>query len=448
MVRFRPLVALLVLVNVGFPAFGARIDEILDRLSPTLDSLYLELHRNPEISYHEEKTSARIAGELKLAGFTVTDHFGKYADPLLTAYGVVGVLKNGDGPTVMVRTDLDALPLEEKTGLPYASTVHTKDDVGMEVSVMHACGHDIHMSVFVGVARALAEMKGQWKGTLILLGQPAEEIAPGGAEAMLAAGLYQKFGKPDFALALHDNASLATGMVGWVEGYTFAAVDTVDITVRGAGGHGAYPHTTKDPVVIAAETVVALQTIVSREVPPGKMAVVTVGSIHGGTKHNIIPDEVKLQLTVRTYDPDVRKMVLASIERIAKGIAMAAGVPPGKEPIVSLNPEKFLPAEYNNPALVRRIVPVFESALGAANVKGMEPVGGAEDFALYTLPDHSVPLFQFWLGAVDPKKVAESEATKVPLPSLHSSLYAPVYAATIRTGVKAMTAAVMELMRK
>ena len=357
-------------------------------------------------------------------------------------------MKNGDGPRILVRTDLDALPLEERTGLPYASTVKTRDHLGQDVSVMQACGHDIHMTVFVGTARLLSALKDRWKGTLILIGQPAEEISPGGAEAMLNAGLYEKFGKPDYAISLHDNAALATGKVGWVEGYAFANVDTVDILVRGAGGHGAYPQNTKDPVVIAAEIVVALQTIVSREVPPGELAVVTVGSIHGGTKHNIIPDEVRLQLTVRSYSSDVRRTVLAAIERIAKGIAQAAGVPKDREPIVDLHPEKLVPATYNNPALVRRVVKTFESTFGAPNVVQLTPVAGGEDFSRFSLDDHSIPAFQFGLGAVDPKKIEESERTKVPLPSLHSSLFAPVPSPTIRTGVKAMTVAVLELMKR
>lgn len=443
---------ILILLILPFAALAAAgpspIDPLIEKERTSLEALYTDLHRNPELSYHETATSARIASELEKAGFDVTKKFGRFEDPNITSYGIVGVLRNGAGPTVLVRTDMDALPIEETTGLPYASRVTAHDDSGREVRVMHGCGHDMHMTVFVGTARVLSALKDRWKGTLILLGQPAEEISPGGAEAMLQGGLYEKFPKPDYCLALHNDSSLPTGKVGWVEGYALAAVDTVDITVRGAGGHGAYPHTTKDPVVIASEVVVALQTIVSREVKPGEFAVVTVGSIQGGTKHNIIPDEVKLQLTVRSYKDDVRAVVLAAIERITKGIAQAAGVPPGREPIINLNPDKLVPATYNDPALVRRVVTSLKGTLGDGNVTERSPVGGAEDFSRYSLPDHSVPAFMFWLGTVDPAKAEESERLKLPLPSLHSSQFAPVMSSTITTGVKAMTSAVLELMKR
>jgi len=422
------------------------LDALIENEYASLETLYKQLHANPELSYHESNTSARIAEELRKAGFEVTEKFGEYPDSKLTGYGIVAVLKNGTGPTVLVRTDLDALPLEEKTGLPYASKVKTKNDAGDDVSVMHACGHDIHMTVFTGTARLLSALRNQWRGTLIMIGQPAEEIAPGGAEAMLRAGLYTKFPKPDYCLALHNDASLATGKAGWVEGYALANVDTVDITIRGAGGHGAYPHTTKDPVVIASEVVLALQTIVSREVRPGEFAVVTVGSFHAGTKHNIIPDDAKLQLTVRSYKKEVRQLVLSAIERITKGITQTAGVPAGREPIVDLHPEKFVPATYNNPDLVKRITRALQENLGKDNVVARMPVGGGEDFSRYSLEDLSVPSFLFWLGTVDPKNITQSEQTKTPLPSLHSPLFAPVPQTTIRTGVKAMTAAVLNLM--
>lgn len=419
------------------------MDVLVDKEYPSLDAIYKDLHTHPELSYHEERSSQIVADELRKAGYEVTDHFGKYPDPALTGYGVVAVMKNGAGPTVLVRTDLDALPLEEKTGLPYASTAKGKADDGTDVPVMQACGHDIHMTVFVGTARLLSQLKNQWRGTLILIGQPAEERAPGGAEAMLRDGLYSKFPKPDYCLALHDNAGLETGKVGYGDGYIFAGVDTVDITIRGAGGHGAYPHLTRDPVVMAAETVLALQTIVSREVPPTESAVVTVGSIHGGTKHNIIPDEVHLQITVRTYKKEVRDLVLNSIQRITKGISQAGG---GKDPIIDLHADAYVPAVYNNPDLVKKTVPAFIAALGKDNVVPVPPVMGGEDFSWYSLPDLSIPSFQFWIGAVDPAKVAESKKTGQPLPSLHSSLFAPVPEPTIKTGIKAMTAAVLNLL--
>jgi len=419
------------------------VDSLIDKEYMSLEELYEHLHSNPELSYGEIQTSTRIAEELRKLGFDVTEKFGKYEDEKRTAYGIVAVMKNGKGPTVYVRTDLDALPIEEKTNLSYASHVKEKNDEGLDVPVMHACGHDIHMTVFVGTARVLSAMKGRWKGTLILIGQPSEERAPGGAAAMLHDGLYSKFGKPDFVLALHDNASLAAGKVGWAEGYALAGVDTLDITIRGVGGHGAYPADTKDPVVIAAETVVDLQTIVSREVPPGEAAVVTVGSIHGGTKHNIIPDEVKLQLTVRSYKKEVREILLNGIQRITKSIAQAGGVPADREPLIDLHPDAYLPATYNNPALVQKTIPALEAALGKDNVVKTTPVMGSEDFSFYSMQDLSVPAFMFWLGAVDPQKIESGEK----LPSLHSSLFAPLPQPTIKTGIKAMTAAVMNLMK-
>jgi len=419
------------------------VDTMIQKEYPSLKELYEYLHTHPELSYGEVNTSARVAEELRKIGFEVTEKFGKYEDPKRTAYGIVAIMKNGKGPTVYVRTDLDGLPVEEKTNLPYASKVKTKNDDGVEVSVMHACGHDIHMTVFVGTARVLAASKNKWKGTLVMIGQPSEERAPGGAQALLGDGLYSKFGKPDYVLALHDNASMAAGKVGWVEGYALAGADSVDITVRGVGGHGAYPADTKDPVVIAAETVVALQTLVSREVAPGEAAVVTVGSIHGGTKNNIIPDEVKLQLTVRSYKKEVRNILLNGIQRIAKSIAQAAGVPADREPLIDMHPDAYYQATYNNPDLVHKTVPALEAALGKENVVKTIPVMGSEDFSFYSMDDLSVPGFIFWLGAVDPQKVASGEK----LPSLHSSLFAPVPEPTIKTGIKAMTAAVMNLMK-
>jgi hippurate hydrolase len=359
---------------------------------------------------------------------------------------VVGVMKNGTGPTVLVRTDLDALPVEEETGLPYSSKVVTKNDAGKEVHVMHACGHDIHMSVFLGTAQALSKMKDQGHGTILFIGQPAEETV-GGAKAMLAHGLYTKFPKPDFALGVHDDADLAAGKVGTTEGYACANVDSVNVTVRGVGGHGAYPHKTKDPVVLAAEIINAWQTIASRENNPVDPIVITVGDIQGGTKRNIIPNEVRMELTIRTYKPEVRQRVLAAIERIAKGCAMAAGIPKELEPIVEVEKE-FTPAMYNNPDLTKRITAVFQKTFDADNFETRPATMGGEDFSEFSLPDHSIPALQFSLGAVAPAKVAESRKTGTPLPSLHSSKFAPVPEPTIKTGVIAMTSAVLELMKK
>jgi len=405
---------------------------------PSLFELYKHLHANPELSFHEEKTATRVAEELKRAGYEVTTGVG--------GHGLVAVLKNGAGPTVLVRSDLDGLPVKEQTALSYASTVTTKDDAGREVSTMHACGHDIHMSCLVGVARVLKDLKEHWKGTLVLIGQPAEERG-GGARRMLADGLFTRFPKPDVCIALHDDSSLAAGAVGYTEGYALANVDSVDIIVRGVGGHGAYPHATKDPIVLASEIVVALQTIVSREIAPGDPAVVTVGSIHGGSKHNIIPDEVHLQLTLRSYTDAVRQQTIAAVKRITHGLAVAAGLPEDRMPIVTLE-DDFTPATYNNPELTLRLASVFKSWLGADKVVRKKPVMGGEDFAEYGRTEHKIPICIFMVGAVSPEVVAESARTGKSLPSLHSPLFAPVPEPTIKTGVTAMTAAVLELMKK
>jgi hippurate hydrolase len=420
---------------------------LADAELPSLLAIYKDIHTHPELSGYEDRTSAIIAKELRAAGCEVTEHLGKYENSKFKGYGVVGVMKNGDGPTVLVRTDMDALPVDEETGLPYASKVVTKNDEGKDVHVMHACGHDAHMSAFIGVARLLAKLKDQWHGTILFVAQPAEETG-NGARALLSAGLYEKFGKPDFALGFHDKADMQTGHIGVTEGYTYANVDSVDVTVRGVGGHGAYPHKTKDPIVLAAEMINAWQTIASRENNPLDPIVVTVGSIHGGTKHNIIPDEVKMQLTVRTYKTDVRERVLAAIDQIAKGIAAAGGVPPERTPIVNVLKNQFTPATYNNPVLTKRLVAVWKTSLGNENVEIVDPTMGGEDFSEYSLPDHSIPAVDFHIGAVDPEKMAESNKTGKPLPSLHSSKFAPVPEPTIRTGVVAMTASVLELMKK
>jgi len=420
---------------------------LADAELPSLLTIYKDLHTHPELSTHEERSAAIVAKELKAAGCEVTERVGKYDDPKKLCFGVVGVMKNGAGPTVLVRSDLDALPVHEETGLPYASTVITKNDEGKDVPVMHACGHDIHMSTLVGTARALGKLKDKWQGTIIFIGQPAEETV-GGARAMLKDGLYTRWPKPDYALALHDNAELETGKIGVTEGYAFANVDSVDVTVHGIGGHGAYPHKTKDPIVLSAEIINAWQTIASRENNPIDPVVVTVGSIHGGTKHNIIPDEVKMQLTVRTYKNEVREKVLAAIERIAKQCGTIAGLPPDKLPEVNVRQDEFTRATYNNPDLVKRVTPALKAAIGENNVVHKDPTMGGEDFCEFSLPDNSLPAFMFVVGAVDPAKVAASKKTGTPLPSLHSSKFAPVPEPTIRTGIIGMTSAVIELMKK
>src|SRR6266487_3741944 len=348
------------------------IENIAKSELPSLLVVYKDIHSHPELSAHEERTSGIIAKELRAAGCEVTEHFGKYDKPNLKGYGVIGLMKNGEGPKVLVRTDMDALPVEEETGLPYASKVTTKDDEGKDVHVMHACGHDAHMAAFIGTARALQRLKDQWHGTIMFVAQPAEETG-NGARALLKAGLYNRFGKPDFALGFHDKADMQTGHIGVTEGYTYANVDSVDVTVRGVGGHGAYPHKTKDPVVLAAEMINSWQTIASRENNPLDPIVVTVGSIHGGTKHNIIPDEVKMQLTVRTYKKEVRDRVLAAIDRIAKACAATAGLPPDKMPDVHVREDESTPATYNNPELTRRVTAALKAALGSDKIVAKDP---------------------------------------------------------------------------
>ena len=409
---------------------------LVARELPDLLRLYEHLHANPELSRKEERTSARIAQELSRLGFAVTEHVG--------GYGVVGVLHNGPGPTVLVRTDMDALPVAEATGVPYASTARATDNQGREVGVMHACGHDAHMTVFTGTARVLAAERERWHGTLVLIGQPAEELGLG-AKAMLDDGLFTRFPRPDFGLALHVTPALAVGSVGLAEGYAFANVDSLDVTIRGVGGHGASPHMTHDPIVVAAQFVTALQTIVSRRMNPVEPAVVTVGSIHGGATYNVIPDEVRLQLTVRSYTSEVRRQIMAEIERIARGVADAAGIPADRMPTVRIA-EGFTPAVYNEPGLAKRLMGVFRRELGEGHVAALKPEMVGEDFAQYGLVEPRIPICMFRLGTSDPKLLEESERTGVPVPALHSSRYAPVPGPTITTGITAMTAAVIDLL--
>jgi len=443
-------VCLLILVGLGLPGWtrGQQpLDALIDRDIARLVSTYKELHAAPELSHYEEKTSAFLAKELRALGYTVTERVGKYTRPEWKGYGVVAVLKNGVGPTVLVRSDLDGLPVEEKTGLPYASKVRTKNDAGQDVGVMHACGHDIHITSLIGTARMLAELKDQWRGTLVLIGQPAEE-ATDGAKAMLDDGLYNQIPRPDYALALHDASDLEAGTLGVTPGFALANATKVEITVRGIGGHGSRPEVTKDPIVLASQIVLALQTIVSREVPPIDPAVVTVGSFHGGTRANIISDQVKLELTIRSYKEEVRQKILASIDRIAKGTAIAAGVPSELAPVVNVIDSETTPATYNNPALTERLSAVFIKLLGKEKVISVPPVMGAEDFGRFALEGNQIPAVMFWLGAADPSVLDESRRSGKPVPSLHSPLFAPVPEPTLRTGVKAMTAAVLELMKK
>ncbi|MGA3326762.1 MAG: amidohydrolase [Terriglobia bacterium] len=425
----------------------ANLDGLIDRDLPSLLSIYKTLHAAPELSHHEEKTSVFVAGQLRALGYMVTERIGKYpGHPEWVSYGLVGVLKNGEGPTVYVRTELDALPVEEQTGLPYASKVRAQDDAGRTVGVMHACGHDIHITSFLGTAKMLVELKDQWHGTLVMLGQPAEE-GGNGAQAMLNDGLYTRFPRPDYVVALHDSPAFAAGKVGYTPGYAMASSTSVEVIIRGVGGHGSQPQVAKDPIVEAAEFILAIQTIVSRENSPFDPAVVTVGSIHGGTRGNIIPDEVRLQLTIRTYKEEVRQRILAALDRMAKGIAATDGVPASRAPTVTASEDAY-PATYNDPQLTLRLAQVFKNALGKENVEEGEPIMASEDFGRFGLANHQIPVCQFSLGAVDAEKLAESRRTGVPVPGLHSSLWAPVPEPTLRTGVKSMTSAVLELMKK
>ncbi|MCB0547176.1 MAG: amidohydrolase [Phaeodactylibacter sp.] len=410
----------------------------VDRDYAYLEELYLHYHTHPELSFYEVETAKRMAEELRKIGFDVTEKVG--------GNGVVGVLKNGEGPTVLVRADMDALPIVEETGKPYASNVTTVDEAGNTVGVMHACGHDAHMTVWTGAARRLAQMKDKWKGTLVFIGQPAEERS-GGANAMLEDGLYKRFPVPDYAIALHASPSVMAGKVGYCSGYSLANVDMMDITVYGQGGHGAYPQDTKDPVLLAARMIVALQTIVSREISPLDPAVVTVGSIHGGTKGNIIPNEVKLELTMRSYSDEVRMALIDKIKRICNGVAMSAGLSESQYPHYELRKE-YTPSVYNDPQLTERIRQVFVQTLGGENVEQALPGMAGEDFARYGRTEEKVPIFLFWLGTVDPDLHAAAQRGEAILPPLHNSKFAPLPEPTIKTGVMAMTAAALELLGK
>lgn len=430
-------VALILLFAVS--ASAQSIDALIDRELPSLVTTYKAFHAAPELSTQEEKTSATLASRLRELGYTVTERVGKYDEPGMVAYGVVAMMKNGDGPVVLIRSDMDALPVQEATGLPYASSVRAKNATGDDVGVMHACGHDVHMTTLIGTAKMLAQLKNRWKGTVLLIGQPAEEVVKG-ASAMVRDGLYDRFPKPNFIIAIHDHDALAAGKIGYRAGFIMASADSVNLTIRGMGGHGAKPHLTKDPVVIAAEVIVALQTLVSRENSPLDPVVVTVGSIHGGTKRNIIPDQVQLLMTVRTYKPEVRKRVLAGIERVARGIAIAAGVPDDRAPIMEVLKHESVDSTYNDPTLTNRLANALKRDM-PNDVVEIDPLMVSEDFGLFGLGGQ-IPICMFNLGAVDPAKISSGAR----LPSLHSSEFAPAPEATIRGGVKAMTLSVLELL--
>ena len=405
----------------------------IDAIYPQIESLYMDLHRNPELSLHEVKTAAKMADQLRALGFDVTTEVG--------GTGVVGVLKNGPGPTVMIRAELDALPVPEKTGLDYASHIVTKDDAGGDVPVMHACGHDLHMAIGIGTATLLAKNKDRWHGTFVFVGQPAEERIRGAA-AMLKDGLFTRFPRPDYALSLHDTASLPAGKMGYTPGYALSNSDSVDVTIYGRGAHGSAPQDGVDPIVIAARTILAWQTIISREKSPLDPGVITVGSIHGGTKHNIIPDEVKMQLTVRSYTDPVRQHLLESIERTAKAEAEAAGAP--KPPRVEVI--EHVGSVYNDPALTERVAAALKGRFGDANVEKEAPEMASDDFAEYGKA--GVPALQFSLGAANPEKFAAAKNNGEQLPGPHSPFFAPDREPSLRTGIEAETTAVLAVMGK
>lgn len=414
-------------------ALAAKATPKIDAELPSLLDVYKDLHANPELSNQEVRTAKKLAEWMRQAGFEVAQEVG--------GTGVVGVLKNGEGKRVMVRTDMDALPVTENTGLDYASRVQARNPEGQLVGVMHACGHDMHMTCWLGAARTLAEMRDQWSGTLVFIAQPAEELGTG-ARAMLADGLFDRFGKPDVGLALHCDSFAAAGEIAHTEGYAMANVDSVDVTIKGKGGHGAIPHATIDPIVVAARFILDVQTIVSREIDPLDSAVITVGSIHGGTKHNIVPPEVNLQLTVRSFQDATREHLLSGIERVANAAAAAAGAP---APEVVVRPE-FTPAMYNDPELMRATVEALKEVLGAERCKPMAPLMGGEDYSFFSRA--GVPCAMLRLGTVEPERIERFRAGKEILPSLHSDAYHPAPEPTIRTGVTALVASVLRIVGK
>jgi amidohydrolase len=423
--------ALLLLMTV--PVFAQTLDERVQRDLPSLVETYKTLHAMPELSQQEEKTSAFLAARLRELGYEVTERFGRYREADKQPYGVVAMLRNGEGPVVLVRSDMDALPVTEQTGLPYAS---------QNAGVMHACGHDVHMTTLLGTAKLLADLKSQWRGTVMLIGQPAEEIVRG-AEGMLAAGLYEKFARPDYAIAFHDWAALESGKVGYRPNQLLAATDSLNLVIRGVGGHGAAPHLTKDPVVMAAETILALQTIASRERSPLDPVVVTVGRVEGGTKRNIIPDEVRLFLTVRTMKPEVRERVLDAIQRIPRGIAVANGLPEDRMPVYEHLPAESIASTFNDPALNERLVAAIGKEIGADNVVLIDPSMVSEDFGLFG-DGGKIPTVMLALGAADPAKLAAGTQ-----PGLHSARFAPSDPALVlRTGVRAGVAGVLGLLAR
>jgi amidohydrolase len=416
----------------------------VDAQLPALIETYKDFHRNPELSHHEEHTSAKLAADLRKLGYTVAEHVGVYMDNS-KAWGIVAVLENGPGPRLLIRSDMDALPLEEKTGLDYASHVKSVNAEGQPADVMHACGHDIHMTVLLGTAKELVENKSKWHGTVTLIGQPSEETIDG-ARAMLADKLYERFGRPDFVLSEHDDSSIAAGDIGIKDGPLLASSTSIDVVMRGVGTHGSRPEGGKDPILLAAEFVMLAQTIVSRQVDPQQPAVLTVGTIHGGLKRNIISEEVKMGLTLRTYSDAVRDQIIEAVRKTAEGVAISYNMPADRMPIVTVSKSEITPATINNPAFAERLRGIAIASLGAGHVITPPAVMGSEDVGQFS-DDGKIPAVMFRLGASDPGKLAESIKTGKSLPGPHSPLFAPVYEPTIRTGVTAMTAMALNILR-
>lgn len=436
--RLTGVAAIMACLMTISPASADPVDDRIAQEMPSLMDLYRDLHAHPELSLQEKATAAKLAALVKPLGFDVTEGVG--------GTGVVAVMKNGPGPVLLIRADMDGLPVEEKTGLPFASRVKAVTRDGVETSVMHACGHDTHMAAWVGTARALSAMKDRWSGTLVMILQPAEEIGFG-AEAMIADGLFTRFPRPTHAIAFHDAANLEAGRIGYTPGYALANVDSVDVLVRGEGGHGAYPQTTKDPIVLAARIVTTLQTLVSREQDPQDPAVVTVGSFIGGTKHNVIPDEARLMITVRSYSDATRQHLLDGIARIARGEAIAAGLPDDRMPVVKVE-QRYTPATFNSPDFTEATGAVLAAHFGAARVEKTPASMGGEDFGRYVRADKSIRSMIFWVGGVPKEKMAAAKAGKAVLPSLHSAYWAPDAQAVIGTGAQALTVAALDILKK
>jgi len=404
---------------------------------PELMELYRDLHANPELSFEEDETAAKLAARMRKLGFEVTEGVGKT--------GVVAVMENGEGPTVLIRADMDGLPVIEQTGLPFASTVKATPATGVETGVMHACGHDTHMTAWIGAAQQLVDHKDEWSGTLVMILQPAEEVGEG-ALAMLEDGLFTRFPKPDYAIAFHDAAQFPAGTIGYSPGYALANVDSVDIMVKGVGGHGAYPQSTKDPVVLASSIVMKLQTLVSRELSPLEPGVVTVGSFRAGSKHNIISDEAKLQLTVRSYTDEARKLLLDGIARIARGEAIAAGIAEDQLPVVTVA-DPYTPSTFNDPEFTETVMSGFRTRFGEDRVMQVPSVMGGEDFSQYRRADpDGVESLIFWIGGVPEDEWQAAQSGEATLPSLHSPFWAPDAEKVIETGAEALAAAAIDLM--